>query len=258
MPSPNTRNPHVALFVTCLVDFLRPSVGFAAASLIEMAKCDLFVPKHQTCCGQPAYNNGNRSLAVALAKQTITAAEAYDYIVVPSGSCAGMLKRQYPALLGDDPSWSSRSIGFSEKVHELTEFLCDVRNITKLSVNFDGKVAVQDSCSSIREMGLSKQPRKLLQLISGLELVDLPDAETCCGFGGTFSVKYPYISGAIASRKCDEIEAAGCDLLVSCDLGCLLNLAGRLKRQGSAVEVRHIAELLVGKTSSPAIGDGLD
>lgn len=247
--------PSVGLFVTCLVDLFRPSVGFAAVKLIEAAGCRVSVPAGQTCCGQPAYNSGDRKDAVAIAKQVVDAFEPYDYVVAPSGSCAGMLKVHYADLLGDDPAWSARAAAFSAKTYELISFLVDVRGMTGVDAVFEGSVTYHDSCSGLRELGIRNQPRKLLKSVDGLKLTELKDADICCGFGGTFCVKYPDVSNAIVERKTKEIAASGAGTLLAGDLGCLLNMAGKIQREGRPIATRHVAEVLAGMADGPAIGE---
>jgi L-lactate dehydrogenase complex protein LldE len=248
--------PTVALFVTCLVDLFRPGVGFAAIKLIEASGCRVVVPTAQTCCGQPAYNSGDRKDARAIAEQVITTFADYDYVVAPSGSCAGMLKVHYAELFADDPAWKARAEAFSAKVHELMSFLVDIRGMKAVDAAFAGTVTYHDSCSGLRELSVRNQPRKLLNSVSGLRLVELKDADVCCGFGGTFCVKYPDISNAIVGRKTEAIAASGADTLLAGDLGCLMNMAGKLQREGKAVKVRHVAEVLAGMADAPAIGEG--
>jgi len=248
-----SKRPRVGLFVTCLVDLLRPSVGFAAVRLLEAAGCDVEVPSAQTCCGQPAYNAGDREDAKALALQTIAAFDGFDYVVAPSGSCAAVLKLHYPRLMAGDPDAERRARAFAERVYELTAFLSDVRRLERVPGAFAGRVAVHDACSGLRELGVKRQPRALLEKVAGLELVEMADAEGCCGFGGLFSIKYPGIANAIACMKTASITAADPALVVSGDLGCLLQIAGTLSRQGSPVACRHIAEVLAGETGAPAI-----
>ena len=250
----SSRRPKVGLFVTCLVDLLRPTIGFAAAKLIEDSGCDVEVPPTQTCCGQPAYNSGDRKDTRAIAKQVVAAFEAYDYTVVPSGSCGGMLKHHYAELFADDPAWKKRAEDFGAKVHELVSFLHDVRGMKDVTARFEGSVTYHDSCSGLRELGVRNQPRRLLKSVTGLKLIELPDADVCCGFGGTFCVKYPDISNAIVEKKTDAIAQTGASTLLAGDLGCLMNMAGKLQREGKAVEVRHVAEVLAGMTAEPAIG----
>ena len=189
MNGPLPGKPRVGLFVTCLVDLMRPSVGFAAVKLLEQAGCSVDVPTAQTCCGQPAYNSGDNADAAALARQTIAAFEGYDYVVAPSGSCAGMLKLHYPDLLSGDPEWSGRAKAFGERVYELISFLADVRGMEAVDVEFQGRATYHDSCSGLRELGIKEQPRRLLTSVRGLQLNEMSDAEVCCGFGGTFSIK---------------------------------------------------------------------
>jgi len=248
--------PLVGLFVTCLVDLFRPSVGFAAIKLIEATGCRVEVPASQTCCGQPAYNSGDRKDTRAIARQVIAAFEPYDYVVAPSGSCAGMLKLHYAGLFADEPGWHARAEAFSAKVHELVSFLVDVRGMDTVDADFAGTVTYHDSCSGLRELGIRDQPRRLLKSVGGLAVTELKDADVCCGFGGTFCVKYADISNAIVEKKTAAIVASGADTLLAGDLGCLLNMAGKLKRQGSTIHSRHVAEVLAGMTDTPPIGEG--
>jgi L-lactate dehydrogenase complex protein LldE len=246
--------PRVGLFVTCLVDLFRPSVGFAAVKLLEDAGCVVDVPMAQTCCGQPAYNSGDRADTRAIAERTIEAFEDFDHVVAPSGSCAGMLKKHYPGLFAGDEAWQARAAAFSAKVHELTSFLVDVLGVNHVDARHAGAVTYHDSCSGLRELNVREQPRRLLASVEGAALVEMKDADVCCGFGGTFCVKYPDISNKIVEQKTANIDAAGAATLLAGDLGCLMNMAGKLKRQGSSVEVRHVAEVLAGMTDQPAIG----
>jgi L-lactate dehydrogenase complex protein LldE len=252
MPSSNSK-PRVALFVTCLVDLMRPSVGFAAVKLLEDAGCVVEVPV-QTCCGQPAYNSGDRGTTRDLAERMIETFRGYDYVVAPSGSCAGMIRTHYPELFADDPNWLPRANALGARTWELTSFLVDVLGVTKLDAAFDGTVTYHDACSGLRELGVKTQPRKLLNRVDGLELVELEDSDVCCGFGGTFAVKYPEISTAIVTEKTEKIAASGADTVLAGDLGCLMNMAGRLSRQGRPIAVRHVAEVLAGMTDEPPIG----
>ncbi len=247
--------PRVGLFVTCLVDLFRPTVGFAAVKLLEAAGCTVEVPVKQTCCGQPAYNSGDRKDTRAIAEQVIAAFEAYDYVVAPSGSCGGMLKVHYPKLFAGDAAWEARAQAFSAKVFELVSFLVDVRGMTNVDAAFDGTAAYHDSCAGLRELGVREQPRKLLKSVAGLTIKDLQEADACCGFGGTFSVKYPDISNGIVEKKVAHIVETGADMLLAGDLGCLMNMAGKLKRQGQPIVARHVAEVLAGMTDTPPIGE---
>lgn len=245
----------VGLFATCLVDLTRPVVGFAAARLIERAGYEVVVPKAQTCCGQPAYNAGDATDAKAIARQVIEAFEELDYLVAPSGSCAGMIKAHYPELLSDDPVWAPRAKTLADKTYELTTFLHDIAQVNDVEVEWSTNATYHDSCSGLRELSIKIQPRKLLNSISKLILIEADDVEACCGFGGLFSVKYPDISGNMVDAKAATIEATGADLLLGGDLGCLMNISGRLKRRGSKIAVRHVAEVLAGFDDTPAIGD---
>lgn len=245
--------PRVGLFVTCLVDLFRPSVGFAAVKLLEDAGCIVNVPV-QTCCGQPAFNAGDRATAKAIALQVIAAFGDCDYVVAPSGSCAGMLAAHYPELFADDPNLLPKARAFAAKCHELVSFLTDVRGVTAVAAKFPRKVTYHDSCSGLRELGIDAQPRQLLASVEGLELVELVEADVCCGFGGTFAVKYGEISNAIVEKKTRHIVESGAPVLLAGDLGCLMNIAGKLTRQGHDVEVRHVAEVLAGMVDAPPIG----
>jgi L-lactate dehydrogenase complex protein LldE len=246
--------PHVGLFATCLVESMRPSVGFAAAALLERAGCRVAVPLDQACCGQPAYNAGDRATAADIAKRVIAAFEGYDYTVVPSGSCAAMIRRHFPALLADDAAWSARAGALAGRTWELTAFLVDVMKLRDVGAAFRGSAAYHDACSGLRELGVRDQPRALLRGVAGLTVKELPNGETCCGFGGTFCVKYPEISDAMASDKAREIAESGTDVVLAGDMGCLMNIAGKLSRIGSAIRARHVAEVLAGMTDTPAIG----
>ncbi len=192
----------VALFVTCLVDMMRPRIGFAAIHLLEAAGCEVIVPETQTCCGQPAFNGGDRASAAALAKKLIAEFEGYEYVVAPSGSCADQIRTEYPGLLADDPAWHGRAVALASRVFELTDFLVNVARIDKLPGDFRGRVTYHDSCTGLRSLGIKHQPRALLARLPGVELREMPGAEECCGFGGTFSVKFGEVSAAIAERKC--------------------------------------------------------
>ena len=247
--------PRVGLFVTCLADLFRPSVGFAAVKLLEDAGCRVEAPLAQTCCGQPAYNSGDRASAAAIAAQVIDVFEGFDYVVAPSGSCAGMLRRHYPALFSGDEAMESRARDFAERCWELVSFLHDVRGVRRVAASFDGVVAYHDACAGLRELGIAAQPRALLASVTGLTLKDVERPETCCGFGGLFAVKYPDISVHMVSDRTAAIIATGADTLLAGDLGCLLNIAGRLAREGSPLRVRHIAEVLAGMADGPAIGE---
>lgn len=251
----DNKTKKVGLFVTCLVDLFRPNVGFAAVKLIEEAGFDLEVPAAQTCCGQPAYNSGDIEDAKALARKVIKTFERYDYVVAPSGSCAAMISKHYPILLEDEPDWFQRARLLSVKTHELVSFLTDVAGLEKVTSSFTGTVTYHDSCTGLRELGVKDQPRKLLGSIEGVDLKEMVDSDVCCGFGGTFSVKYPDISGEIVDHKAQRVIDSGADNLLAGDMGCLMNIAGKLKREGSAIKVRHVAEILADMADGPAIGE---
>ena len=208
--------PRVALFVTCLVDLYRPTVGFAAIKLLEEAGCLVEVPPSQTCCGQPAYNSGDRANAKAIARAVVDAFQGYDYVVAPSGSCAGMIAHHYPALFDDDPHYRGKSEALAARTHELVSFLTDVMGMGKIAARLDGSVTYHDSCSGMREMGVKAQPRKLLKTVEGLSLIELAEPEICCGFGGTFCVKYPDISVRMVTDKCRDIQATGAGTMPLC------------------------------------------
>ena len=245
----------VGLFVTCLVDLVRPNVGFAAVKLLEAAGCQVEVPELQTCCGQPAYNSGDFSDTQRIAEQVIAAFEEYDYLVAPSGSCLGMIKEHYPKLFATDVVWRNRAQQLAGRCYELLTFLHQVLGVEDLGVAHEGSVTYHDSCSGLRELGIHGQPRALLAGVSGLELREMTDSNVCCGFGGTFCVKYPKISEHLVSDKVANIIDTGADTVLGGDLGCLLNIAGRIKREGRDTKVFHVAEVLAGMTDVPAIGD---
>ena len=245
----------VGLFVTCLVDLVRPQVGFAAVKLLEQAGCDVEVPPQQTCCGQPAWNAGADGHAADIARRVIDAFEPYDYVVAPSGSCAGMLKRHYQEALAGDANYLAKARALAAKTHELISFLVRVRGMKNIAATYDGAVCYHDSCSSLREMGVNEEPRQLLGTVEGLSLNELKEPQVCCGFGGLFSVKYPEISERMADDKIADARASGADTLIGGDLGCLLHLAGRMEREGRPMRVRHVAEILADMGETPALGE---
>jgi len=262
LPAPS-QNPRVALLVTCLVDVMRPQIAFATIELLERAGCVVEVPEAQTCCGQPAYNSGDRAGAAAIAKQVIATFAGYDYVVAPSGSCTGMVRAHFPDLFADDPLWSAKAAELAARTYELTQFLVDVmgrRNIVTARAAVKTATALyHDSCSGLRELGIKAQPRTLLAAVPGLKTQDYSGSETCCGFGGTFCVKYPDVSDRIVEQRTADLAVAqskvGGDMVLGGDLGCLMNLAGKLSREGSRLRVFHIAEVLTGRTEEPAIGE---
>lgn len=250
-PSPATQRS-VALFATCLVDLMRPSVGFAAVHLLEKAGCHVDVPEAQTCCGQPAFNSGDTKDAREIAVQVIQTFEPYDYIVVPSGSCGGMISHHYVDMFKEDATWGPRAQALAAKTHELLSFLTDVCGVTDFGAAWAGRATYHDSCSGLRELGIKTQPRDLMSKVDGLTLIEGENAETCCGFGGLFCVKYPDISETMVDKKVDDILKTDADLLLAGDLGCLMNMAGRLRRRGKSMDVRHLAEVLAGDMEATA------
>jgi L-lactate dehydrogenase complex protein LldE len=248
--------PKVGLFVTCLVDLMRPAVAFAAVKLLEDAGCEVVVPAAQTCCGQPAYNSGDSGDAAAIARQVIDAFEGFDYVVAPSGSCAGTIKVHYPEMFAGEPEMLERADRLAARTYELTTFLHEILGGGTIRQRYRGVATYHDSCSGLRELGIRAQPRALLATVDGLEVRELRTTETCCGFGGLFCVKYPEISEKMVDAKADDILATGADTLLGGDLGCLMNIAGRLHRRGSDIKVRHVAEVLAGLTHEvPPIGE---
>ena len=245
--------PRVALLVSCLVDIFRPSVGFAAVRLLEDAGCDVEVPL-QSCCGQPAYNSGERRLAMKVALTMLDTLEPYDFVVAPSGSCTGMVTRHYPSLF-EGTRDEERARALARRTFELTRFLVEIRGVKATGSRFDGTLTWHDSCSCLRESGTREAPRVLLDAVEGALLKEAADSEVCCGFGGTFAVKYPAISSAMATDKAACLEETGADTVLSADLGCLLNIAGVLRRKGSPMKARHVAEVLANDTAGPAIGE---
>jgi len=245
---------HVLLLPTCLVDTFRPSVGLNTAELLERAGCTVHVADQLSCCGQPAYNAGERATATAIAQTVLQTCERYDYVVIPSGSCAGMLRTHYPRVFADDAAWSPRALAVAAKTFELTQFLHDVLRVTLTpSAMAPCTTTYHDSCSGLRELSVHAQPRALLAQVDGITLRENAATEVCCGFGGLFCIKYPDVSTRMVDNKCDAVEATGADLLLGGDLGCLLNIAGRLSRRGATLQVRHIAEVLNGDLHSAPI-----
>lgn len=244
--------PRVGFFVTCIVDAMRPNIGFASLKLLKDAGCDVAVPATQTCCGQPAYNSGDDSTTRALAKQVIEAFEEYDYLVVPSGSCASMIRSHYAELFADMPDWQARQQAVSAKTWEILSFLTDVMHYTPQAA-YQGIATYHDSCSGLRDLGVHDQPRALLSKVAGLSMVPLDGNNECCGFGGTFCVKYPELSTAIVTDKTTKIKATEADTLLGGDMGCLMNMAGKLSREGSQMRVFHTIEVLAGMADGPGI-----
>lgn len=249
-------SPRVGFFVTCIVDAMRPNIGFACLKLLEQAGCEVSVPTVQTCCGQPGFNNGDDDTARALAKQVIAAFEGYDYVVVPSGSCASMIRSHYCELFLNDPDWLERQRQLSAKTWEILSFLTEIMQFRTQDAAYQGTATYHDSCSGLRDLGVFDQPRALLGDVKGLSLVPLKGNNECCGFGGTFCVKYPDLSDAVVRDKTNKIRATGADTLLGGDMGCLMNMAGKLSREGSDVRVFHTAEVLAGMAQGPGICGG--
>lgn len=235
--------PRVGLFVTCLVDLVRPGIARAAKKLLEQAGCDVEVPRGQTCCGQPGWNSGADKDTQDIARRVIATFRDYDYVVAPSGSCAGMIRKHYPEGLPGDAD--ARAL--AAKTHELTSFLVNVRGMTGVSASCKARACYHDSCSGLRELGVRSEPRTLLASVEGLDVSDLADWQVCCGFGGLFCVKYPEISHRMADDKLADARATGADMLIGGDLGCLLHLERRMKKTGKRMRVRHVAEVLAGE-----------
>lgn len=243
---------HIGLLVTCLVDTFRPSVAFSSIELLEKAGCKVTVPELQVCCGQPAYNSGDVNDTKKIAQQVIEQFLEFDYIVVPSGSCAGMLRKHYPELFADDENMSLKAHRIAARTYELTSFLVDVCHFDKIDADYQGTVTYHDSCAGLRELNVKQQPRELLHQVKQASFKPLKDCETCCGFGGTFCVKYADISNEMVSKKTEAIVASKADTLAAGDLGCLMNMAGKLSRQGSDVKCYHVAEILSGQANTIA------
>jgi L-lactate dehydrogenase complex protein LldE len=243
----------VGLFATCLVDLMRPEIGFSTLKLLEAAGCEVVVPDMQTCCGQPAYSSGDRKAARALAEKFVTEFESFDYVVIPSGSCGGNVKVHYADLFSDSPEWSARMARLAPRVFELTDFLHSVAKIDTLpNANLKDSVTYHDSCCGLRELGVQAQPRALLGK-AGVTITEMKDSRACCGFGGTFAIKYGDISSAIVDDKCAQIHATGANTVVLGDLGCILNIEGRLRRTGDdKTHVLHVAQVLAGDVEGAA------
>ncbi|GAA0577109.1 (Fe-S)-binding protein [Caenispirillum bisanense] len=247
-------SPHVGLFVTCLVDVYRPTVGFATLSLLEKAGCRVTVPECQTCCGQPSWNTGDREATKRVARPLIDAFVGFDYVVLPSGSCAGMI-RYYPDVFQGDPVYGPKAEQLAAKTFEITSFLTDIMGWNDVRASYRDSATYHDSCSGLRQLGIKAQPRALLAKVEGLELVEMQRPEECCGFGGTFCVKYGEISDRMVTDKVTDVDTTGAGTLIAGEVGCLLNMAGKAKRLGHRVKARHVTEVLAGMADTPAIGD---
>ncbi len=238
------KNKSVTLFVQCLVDSLYPEVGTSMVRLFEKMEIPFNIPVDQTCCGQPAFNAGYRKEATVAAKRFIEIFEDSQVIVCPSGSCVDMVKHQYPGLFENGSSWQKRALGISSKIFEFTEYLVDVLGLEDVGARFEGRVTYHESCHLSRNLGVKDQPRRLIAHVQDCQLIEMEHADKCCGFGGTFAVKFPDISTAILEEKIDHIIQAGVDAVVGCDISCLMNIQGMLSRKNSSIKTLHIAQLL--------------
>jgi L-lactate dehydrogenase complex protein LldE len=248
-PRPSPKGKRVSLFVTCIVDMIYPQTGLATVDVLERLGLEVEFPMGQTCCGQMGFNAGYRAEAKQVARQFLKAFAAAEVIVAPSGSCASMVRHFYPTLFVDDPQWHAEMERIVSITWELTEFLVDGLGITEVGTRLPQpmRVALHDACHGLRMSGLREQPRRLLNSVHNLEVVELPGADQCCGFGGLFAVKMPEISGAMLDDKVRHINATEADLIVTCDASCLTQMNGGLSRQRSAKRVVHIAEVLAGQ-----------
>ncbi|MGQ4808223.1 Lactate utilization protein A [Candidatus Entotheonellaceae bacterium PAL068K] len=247
-----TRSTRVALCITCLGDVFYPEVGEATVRLLRRLGYEVDFPQAQTCCGQPALNAGFHRQASAVARRNLAIFTGYDYVVVPSGSCTAMFRLFYPELFADDPVLGEQVDTLAARTYELSEFLVRVVGVERVSAVFHGKVAYHASCHLLRELRVADAPLQLIARVEGAEYAPMDLAEQCCGFGGTFAVKYPQISDAMLRKKIASLKRTGADTLVSCDAGCLLHIAGRLHRLGESVRIMHLAELL----ASPPVNEG--
>jgi L-lactate dehydrogenase complex protein LldE len=234
----------VSIFITCLVDNVFPNVGEAMARILNRLGVHVDVPLAQTCCGQPAFNSGYTDEARAVARTLLDAFADADYVVSPSGSCSGMIRHYYPYLLRDDPKTAAEAERLVHKTFEFTQFLVNVLGVRDVGARFPHRVTYHPSCHGARLLGVQDEPLALLQSVRDIDLVELPYATDCCGFGGTFSVKMPDISAAMVSEKTKHVLETEAEVLVGTDMGCLMNIDGRLRREGKPVRVMHVAELL--------------
>lgn len=235
------------LFVTCVVDQLYPDVGVSVVKVLRRLGVTIGFPKDQTCCGQPVYNTGFTQQARTLALRVLEQFRDSEYVVVPSGSCAATIRVFYQELFADDPALLAQAKALGAKTYEFSEFLVNVlkvENASDCGASHEGSVAYHPSCHLLRELGVRSEPQKLLSSVPGLEQKELEGSEICCGFGGTFSVKFPHISEGMVSDKVANVQASGADTLVSCDMSCLMNIGGALNRQESNIKVRHLAQIL--------------
>ena len=243
---PSNQPQVVSLFIQCLVDAMYPEVGVAMLKIFRKLDIPVDCPTNQTCCGQPAFNSGYRQQARVAARRFIEIFENKEVIVCPSGSCVTMVRHHYPQLFADEPDWQRRAEAVAGKTFELTQYLVDVLGIDEIRSRYSGKITFHDSCHALRTLGIKEQPRRLIAEIAGVELIEMNDSERCCGFGGSFAVKYPEISTAMAQDKVNNIIATGADAVVGVDISCLMNIQGLLSRKSSKIKALHIAELLAG------------
>lgn len=236
-----------ALCATCLIDQFYPEVGEATVKVLRGQGVDVSFPEGQTCCGQIAFNAGFRADAADVARNFLDVFEDQENVVVPSGSCASMIKVYYPELFADEPDTLERAKAVGERTHELTDFLVNVLGVSDVGAQGSGLVTYHDACHLLRELGISKEPRELIEGVEGVELQEMEDADACCGFGGLFSVKFPEISAAILESKLESIRNSGAKTLVASDCGCLMHIRGAMQRKGMDVRAVHIAELLAGE-----------
>jgi len=234
----------VALFITCLVDNFYPAVAEAMVRILHRYGVEVVVPDQQTCCGQPAFNSGYVDDARAVASTLLEAFKGADYVVSPSGSCTGMIHHYYPKLFAAEPGSADEAMALAGRTFEFSQFLVNVLGVTDVGATFAHTVTYHPSCHGARLLGVDKEPLTLLQHVRGLTLRDLPHAADCCGFGGTFAVKMSEISTAMASEKSDHVRSTGAEVLVGTDMGCLMNIGGRLRREEAPVRVLHLAQLL--------------
>ena len=245
MPSSSPIN--ASLFVTCIIDQLYPQVGVSVVRVLRRLGVGVDFPSGQTCCGQPLYNSGFVRESLELGRRVIEGLAESQYVVVPSGSCAAMLRVFYLDLFADDAVLLPQAKQLAAKTYEFSEFLTDVLGVEETGASYPAKATYHPSCHLLRELGAREGPERLLRNVDGLELTALPQAETCCGFGGTFSVKYPHISEGMVTDKIRNVVSTGADTLVACDMSCLMNIGGALSRQGADVQVKHLAQVLEGK-----------
>ena len=250
---PTDNQTKATLFVTCIIDQLYPQVGVSVVRVLRRLGVDVEFPMDQTCCGQPVYNSGFTREARQLAERVLQSFQDASCVVVPSGSCTAMMRVFYQDLFRRDPQLSRQARDLSGKVYEFSEYLVKVLGAADVGAEYPGAVAYHPSCHMLREAQVREEPTKLLGRVHGLELRELSQAETCCGFGGTFAVKFPHISEAMLADKVSSVMASGADTLVSCDMGCLMNVQGALSRQGSDVKVRHLAQILDQEAAGPSL-----